>query len=467
MVTKSLLIAGKPYYDTGDTSNIKDVVIVANAGTAANAFAIQEFSGKVSILGMKFIGVPGSVDLLTTQDEIEVGYCIFDGGRDLLSYDSNGYGEVHNCEFRNASDDNIDVDSEATVGGAYIHIHNNLIEDTGDDGIEIRFYSRSNSLPELVYEIHDNIIRGAGKNRGDGIQLIDHDTLESSRIVNIFRNIIDGEGLTEVGIGSLDNQQSNEDFDGADGMNEAVYIYNNTILDTQDYGITGGDHTFVINNIIIDCPRGIKHVSNEGLVDYTLTYNTPNGSAIDIIDAGHNYFNQDPGLIKNTYELNAKSFSVGKGVSTYTDHNTGTTIFTITTQDGSAPNLGAPSLGAIRRIGPVVNVGTDVNNNRCFIATAAHGSAIDLRVEILREFRDRFLLTNNIGSAFVKFYYRHSPAFADFIAKHSNLRAIVQTGLLPVVGLSWVFLGLGLIPSVVLIFLFCCCLVCMIWRKKL
>ncbi|MHC4695068.1 MAG: CFI-box-CTERM domain-containing protein, partial [Planctomycetota bacterium] len=102
----------------------------------------------------------------------------------------------------------------------------------------------------------------------------------------------------------------------------------------------------------------------------------------------------------------------------------------------------------------------------CFIATAAYGSAFDLRVELLREFRDHFLLTNSVGNAFVEFYYRHSPASADFIAKHSNLRAIVRLGLLPIVGMSWVFLKLGFIPTVALMFLFGYGLICMIRVRK-
>ena len=79
----------------------------------------------------------------------------------------------------------------------------------------------------------------------------------------------------------------------------------------------------------------------------------------------------------------------------------------------------------------------------CFIATAAFGSKMEPHVRILQEFRDRFLLTNIVGNAFVDLYYRHSPAVADFIAGHDNRQAMVRLGLLPVVGMSWVALNFG------------------------
>jgi len=102
----------------------------------------------------------------------------------------------------------------------------------------------------------------------------------------------------------------------------------------------------------------------------------------------------------------------------------------------------------------------------CFIATAAYGSPIDSRVKVLRDFRDRFMLTNIVGSAFVDFYYRHSPAVADFIAEHDNWRAIVRLSLLPVVGMSWVALKLGPVPALAFIFLFGFSLIVFIKQRR-
>ena len=75
-------------------------------------------------------------------------------------------------------------------------------------------------------------------------------------------------------------------------------------------------------------------------------------------------------------------------------------------------------------------------------------------VKLLRDFRDKFLLNNSLGKYFVRNYYRYSPPIADFIAKHGKLRAIVRISLLPVVGLSWVALKLGLSITTALMFFF-------------
>ena len=51
----------------------------------------------------------------------------------------------------------------------------------------------------------------------------------------------------------------------------------------------------------------------------------------------------------------------------------------------------------------------------------------------------------------MKFYYKVSPPVADFIAQHNAVRAVVRWSLLPVVGISWMALKLGLIPTAMLI----------------
>jgi hypothetical protein len=105
---------------------------------------------------------------------------------------------------------------------------------------------------------------------------------------------------------------------------------------------------------------------------------------------------------------------------------------------------------------PVYNapVSTGGGGGGCFIATAAYGSLVEPHVKTLRDFRDRFLITNIAGKSFVNLYYKYSPPFADFIAKHDSLRMIVRMTLFPLVGISWVALKLGILPTISLMLLF-------------
>ncbi len=102
----------------------------------------------------------------------------------------------------------------------------------------------------------------------------------------------------------------------------------------------------------------------------------------------------------------------------------------------------------------------------CFIATAAYGSMVEPHVKILRDFRDRFLIENNIGKVFVKFYYTYSPPIADFIAEHDSLRAMVRISLLPVVGVSWIALKIGPLSTVALMLIFISCFVGLVWFRR-
>ena len=69
----------------------------------------------------------------------------------------------------------------------------------------------------------------------------------------------------------------------------------------------------------------------------------------------------------------------------------------------------------------------------CFIATAAYGSPLDTHVAVLRNFRDKYLLTNPIGKIFCQFYYRHSPPIADFIRQHERLKTVTRWVLEPII----------------------------------
>jgi hypothetical protein len=72
----------------------------------------------------------------------------------------------------------------------------------------------------------------------------------------------------------------------------------------------------------------------------------------------------------------------------------------------------------------------------CFIATAAYGTPMAEEIQILREFRDEYLLPDPAGKALVDFYYQVSPPVAEFISEHPTLKPVVRAWLSPAVAMS-------------------------------
>jgi len=86
--------------------------------------------------------------------------------------------------------------------------------------------------------------------------------------------------------------------------------------------------------------------------------------------------------------------------------------------------------------------GIDSNCNGqdlCYIATAAFGSRLNGKIDVLRAFRDRHLMVSRAGEALVEAYYRNSPAIAAVVEKTPWLKTTVRILLLPVIGLVSLF----------------------------
>jgi len=75
--------------------------------------------------------------------------------------------------------------------------------------------------------------------------------------------------------------------------------------------------------------------------------------------------------------------------------------------------------------------------DECFIATAAFGSKFTWPVALLRQFRDQYLLTNHVGTVFVKLYYQYSPPIAHYIAAREGLKFLVRVCLAPFIAVVY------------------------------
>jgi prepilin-type N-terminal cleavage/methylation domain-containing protein len=87
----------------------------------------------------------------------------------------------------------------------------------------------------------------------------------------------------------------------------------------------------------------------------------------------------------------------------------------------------------------------------CFVATATYGHLDHPSVRVLRQFRDRFLLTWEGGRQLVRFYYANGPVLADKIKNRPRAKAVARGLLAPLVGLAFVMLDFPLLIGGLLI----------------
>ena len=309
---KTLKVAGEDAVLLGGDP-IFTVTSSARAGTAIQGFTFQR--------GAKALVIDGArgVDVLDCR--------FIDNGGDQLSFENAG-GTVRNCFFRNAGDDNIDID-----GASDPLLEHNTLLNAADDNIEMRFQPYVGK-PTLKTVIRHNYIAGA--KHGDGIQLIDYKGV-SNRTVHIERNVITR--ARWAGIGSMEDGHTKQgDFPDAPRGSpqvEKVYVLHNTIVGNP-WGVTGGHRMLLLNNLIAECGKAaVRRVRGTSALLNTALWN--NAADYDEAVASVGDVKQAPALDAN-HRLQGGSPCVDAGLASATWNGETVSAGDFT---GPAPDLGA------------------------------------------------------------------------------------------------------------------------------
>jgi hypothetical protein len=253
---ENLHIAGKTitvasYFHTTQDPGFIDQTIIDGGGNTV--ITVNSSVGpETKIIGLT---IQNGNDGISPAAKLHILHNRFTGNRDAIDYEGGG-GICRNNVFENNSDDAIDLD-----GPVEVIIEDNIIRDTGDDGIEIRLQPYSG--PTLNIIIRRNIITDSDE---DGIQLVDYDDL-SDRHFLIEGNVI--KNSRKVGLGLMDNQISNEDFRGA-GIPEPILLFNNTFIN-NNHSLTGGANLVALNNIFVGSTElALKNVAGDSIAAYNL-----------------------------------------------------------------------------------------------------------------------------------------------------------------------------------------------------
>jgi len=196
---------------------------------------------------------------------------------------------------------------------------------------------------------------------------------------------------------------------------------------SQKWSFTTGD--YVVSSPAIGADGTIYVGSNDNNLyaiteeeEYELTISSTAGGSVFV-----------PGEGTFTYVQGTSVNLVAEAEEGYRFINWTGTVYTIADVEDATTTITMDDNYSI-----TANFEEEPSGGGCFIATAAYGTPMAEEIEILRGFRDEYLLTSALGQALVDLYYTVSPPMAEFIAEHPNLKPIVRAGLLPAVAMSTV-----------------------------
>jgi hypothetical protein len=381
----------------------------------------------------------------------------FDGGARSDAFYGWIYGNIIDTGV-----EGIPMYSSGSVGPRFWVIHSNVIKGSFDAAILLQGVSD-------IYIYNNTIASSTTGGPGAGIRTEDFQGVHCSNIDMKNNLFYATAGWDEINIQSgLTNVAA--DYN---------YYYNSSSSNTNLYG-GGAKKTLAQWKALgYDTHAYPNSTTNPSFVAFDIDFRLQSGSAAR--NAGTNlsgYFTVDAtNAVRSEWDMGAYGYqSGGSSDHTLTVNKSGTGIGTVTSSPSgincgstcSATYIGgitvtltaAPdtnnsftswSGGGCSGTGAcVVNTNDDISvtatftsnsssgsgnggGGGCYIATAAYRSYLDPHAYVLRNFRDRYLLTNALGQAFVNSYYIYSPPLADFIRKHETLKIAARSTLEPVV----------------------------------
>lgn len=410
------IILSSWYYTTALEDYIGQTLIDGGGNSVINVGANSD---DTIIMGITIQN--GNNGIITSSDiKILNNYIV--GNVDGVDYQSGGGGICNDNTIEENLDDGIDLDGPSAVSIIHNTIRNNF-----DDGVEIRLHEYYG--PTLTITIQENIISG---NQEDGIQLIDYPDV-SDRIFRIERNVFTNNVMAALGL--MANGNTIEDYSSAP-IPERVYLINNTFIN-NNYCVTGGANLIALNNIFENTLNiGLKKVGNNSIASYNLFWNNRIDYEQSTVDIETTVF-ANP-LINHDYTLMEGSPAINSGTNSFIW--LGETLLNIPKTDYSGSK---PDIGAFEYENEFGGTSQYTDSGGCFIATAVYGSQNHKHVQILREFRDNFLIFSQPGRIFIKLYYIYSPMITNFLSNHSHINNFVRWSLLPIICIIWFFLKIG------------------------
>lgn len=318
ITNKSITLASL-FHTTGDTSYVRTTVIDGKKG----AYCIRVQPTLIpTFIGLTFQNADDGIRAYGKFRMIDSRVTLTTDG---IDYEGGAGGLLQRSVFERNSDDGIDIDNNVSAV-----IIDNIIQDNGDDGIEIRLQPFVGG--PLYVTIKDNVIRRNGE---DGIQFISSN-VATDRNFRVEGNIIADNAM--AGIGMMCCENTIENYSGANVL-EKIGIYNNTISG-NNHGITGGDSTLVLNNLIVYTTNvALKNVNAGSFASHNLFWENGTDIVASNVDPATTLY-QDPVMLPNL-SIHATSPGKDAGITVY--EQDGVIVWERDSGEywGPAPDLGA------------------------------------------------------------------------------------------------------------------------------